>query len=140
PVAGNPDIDLVELDDDPENTNTSDVRINPVKSSNNEYNINSYSSLLSNLYIEYNISKKLRLRSTGTVRSNKYRLDRFYNSNTPQGSPRNASSSKGVNGSFRYTERSNWSNENTLTYRNTFNRDHRVTLLGGFSLQAAKDE
>lgn len=140
PVSGNPDIDLVELDTDPGNNNPSDIRINPVMSSKNEYNHNKSVSFMSNLYLEYEIIKDLTLRMTGSIRGYKARRDRFYNSNTPQGSPLNRSSNRAVNGSSRYSESNTWSNENTLTYKTRFNKDHRLTLMGGFSLQGAKSE
>ncbi|HEY0666835.1 MAG TPA: TonB-dependent receptor [Sphingobacteriaceae bacterium] len=140
PVSGNPDLDLVDLESDPDNTNPSDIRINPLTSSENEYNHNNSTSFLSNLYLEYDILKNLQFRSTGAVRSYKSDLNRFYNSKTPQGSPLNRSSNRGVNGSFRYAESSTWSNENTLTYKNTFKRNHRITLMGGFAVQDSKSE
>src|SRR5690606_1497413 len=117
PVTGNPNLDLVDLDSDPDNNNPSDIRINPVTSSENEYNHNNSTSFMTNLYVDYNILKDLRLRVTGSVRNYRSRLDRFYNSKTPQGSPLNRSSNRAVNGSSRYSESNTWSNENTLTYK-----------------------
>src|SRR5690606_10357893 len=68
------------------------------------------------------------------------RRDRFYNSNTPQGSPLNRTHSRGVNGSFGYNETKSWSNENTLTYERVFQSKHSVNVMGGFSLQDSKNE
>ncbi|NGF58015.1 TonB-dependent receptor [Parapedobacter sp. SGR-10] len=140
PVSGNPDVDLTEYDDDPDNTNASDIRINPLVSSENEYRKSNSTNFSSNAYVEYAILKNLKLRSRVAVRNTKNRLDLFYNSNTPRGSLLNRSNNQGVNGSFRYTENKGWSNENFLTYNNTYNRYHRLTLMGGFSYQENKSE
>src|SRR5690606_33954741 len=140
PVSGNPNVDLTEYDDDPDNTNESDIRINPVVSSKNEYKKNNTTSFMANSYIEYSILKNLKFRSRLSIRNSKNRLDLFYNTNTPRGSALNTANNDGVNGSFRYIESKGWSNENFLTYNNTYNRYHRVTLMGGFSYQENKSE
>lgn len=140
PVSGNPNVDLTEFDDDPDNTNTSDIRINPVVSSNNEYKKNNSTNFLSNAYVEYNILKNLKLKSTASIRNSKNRLDLFYNSKTPKGSSLNTANNQGVNGSFQYIENRGWSNENFLTYNNTYKRYHRINLMGGFSYQENKNE
>src|SRR5690606_18384098 len=137
---GRPDVDLTEYDDEPGNTNASDIRINPLVSSENEYRKSNSTNFSSNAYVEYAILKNLKLRSRVAVRNTKNRLDLFYNSNTPRGSLLNRSNNQGVNGSFRYTENKGWSNENFLTYNNTYKRYHRLTLMGGFSYQENKNE
>lgn len=135
PISGDPNVNLEELEDDPDNTNPSDIRINPVVSSKNEYRKRNTTNFSSNLYLDYDITRDLRLRVQGSVLSSRYDLGNFYNSNTPRGSLLNSGNRRGINGDFRYYQRSNWSNENTLTFKKTYNKVHKLNLLGGFSLQ-----
>lgn len=135
PVSGNPDINLEELDDDPDNTNPSDIRINPVVSSENEHRKSYSTNFMSNLYVDYDITQYLQLRVKGSVLNTRRGDDLFYNSKTPRGSSLNSGNTRGVNGSFGYYERSTWSNENTLTYTRTYNTKHKLNIMGGFSLQ-----
>jgi TonB-linked SusC/RagA family outer membrane protein len=135
PTTGT-DVKLEDYDDDPDNTNVSDIRINPVVSSLNDYTRTGTTDFMANAYLQYDILKELTLKITGTTSSRKSRLDRFYNSKTPQGSPLNRFNSLGVNGSIRYSDNDVWSNENILTYNKIINKDHKLTLMGGFSIQS----
>ncbi len=135
PVSGNPDVNLLEYDDDPDNTNTSDIRINPIISSNNEHRITNSISFLTNAFLDYDITKNLTLKIRGSISNNSLDNERFYNTRTPLGSKLNTANLRGVNGFYSHSERGSWSNENTITYRNKFNRIHTLTLLGGMSMQ-----
>lgn len=138
PVSGNPNIDLSEFDDDPENDNPNDIRLNPVTTSIHEHSWDKQIRVMGNAYIDYTFLKNFRFRSVGSVGFRNLNLERFYNSKTTRGSPlRN--SSLGVYGSSTNRETQNWSNENTITYTNIFNRQHNFTVVGGMSLGEYKD-
>ena len=136
PTTGT-NVSLVDYDDDPDNTNVSDLRINPVVSSLNDYTRTGTTDFTANAYLQYDILKDLSLKITGTTNSKKSKLDRFFNSKTPQGSPLNRFNNLGVNGSVRYADNAIWSNENILTYNKAFNKDHKLTVMGGFSIQSS---
>lgn len=116
---------------------TGTVRINPVITAENTHRVANIGELISNAYITYNILDNLTLNVRGGHRKRQTRGEAFYNSLTPQGaeSPVNT---KGVNGNFSFAENNTWNNENTLTFEKTFNKVHKLTALGGFSLEGAK--
>lgn len=133
PVSGN-DVNLDELLYDPniDPNLVSDYRVNPVISAENELRRNTVLTLAANAYADYTVAQGLTLRVTGGVTYNQSRAEIFNNSKTQAGNPRNPN---GVNGSVYYSPNSTWLNENTLTYRRVFNKIHRLTVLGGFTMQ-----
>lgn len=134
PVSGNPDVNLLEYDDDPDNENSNDIRLNPIISSQNEHRITNSRSFLSSLFLNYNITDNLILRLRGSYNHNSFVNERFYNSRTPLGSRLNIANTKGINGYYGSRERNGWSNENTLSYRKRYNRIHTLGLMAGMSL------
>ncbi|HEY4207820.1 MAG TPA: TonB-dependent receptor, partial [Puia sp.] len=120
-----------QLEDDIVNSGT-DYRLNPIIVAKNEYRRSYVSNILANSYMEYNILKNLRLRVTGILNKTQQHNDAFNNSNTRSGNPNTV---YGVNGSIMYYETSNFLNENTLTYDNTFNDVHKLTVMLGFTDQ-----
>ncbi|MFD0830327.1 SusC/RagA family TonB-linked outer membrane protein [Mucilaginibacter boryungensis] len=138
PIQGsNTDYNLLESDGDPESINTSDIRLNPKISAENEYNYSSYANLTVNGYLTWDIVKHLQLKVTGIKNVLRPEQDRFYNSKTPQGSPLNPLRLNGIYGSILQTTMDIWSNENTLTYINTFNNVHHLTVVAGNSQQSS---
>ncbi|MEJ5961588.1 SusC/RagA family TonB-linked outer membrane protein [Pedobacter immunditicola] len=136
PVSGNSALNLEDVqDDDAEYVNPSDLRFNPKVTSENDFTRSQTTNFSSNLYVEYDIFKNLKLRSTGAISNTQVDAGRFYNSNTPQGSPRNNGLARQINGSSTYTESNIWSNENTLTYNTTIMKNHKVDIMGGLSFQ-----
>ena len=133
PVTGD-DANIDELLYDPtiDPNLTSDYRVNPVISARNELRRNTALNLVTNAYADYTIIPGLVLKITGGVTYNQLKNDIFNNSMTQSGNPRNPN---GVNGSIFYNPSTTWLNENTLTYRKTFNKVHRLTVLGGFTMQ-----
>lgn len=125
-----------ELTDDIVNSGT-DYRLNPIIVAQNEYRKNYVNNLLANSYMDYNILKNLRLRVTGIFNKTIQHNDAFNNSKTRSGNPNTV---YGVNGSVIYYETSNFLNENTLTYDNTFNEVHKLTVMLGFSDQQNRYE
>jgi TonB-linked SusC/RagA family outer membrane protein len=134
PVSGN-NVDLTQEDGDEEEITQFDIRLNPIITSNNEYNKSSTSDFTGNGYLTYTPTSKLTFKFTGTVGSKTRRQDLFFNAKTTQGSPLNILNTKGQFGSVVYTETNIWSNDNTVTYTNSFNKKHNITLLGGLSFQ-----
>lgn len=140
PVSGKGNFDLLEEDYDPDLIDQYNVRLNPVTTSNNDYTKDLSGSFLVNAYLQYDILKNLTLRMTGSSSSTNLRSERFYNSKTPQGNLLSLFNTKGINGSVRTTDIELWSNENTLTYKTIINDSHRITLLGGFSMQESNSD
>lgn len=138
PVSGQDSINLLELDVDPDNIGVGSVVVNPVKGLENTYNVATTKSLLTNVYLTYSITENLIFKATGGLDNRDTHLDQFFNSLTPQGSPKNPNNVNGINAFIRSGERNTWSNENTLNYKKTINTNHSFDLLGGFSLQQAK--
>ena len=122
---------LTDLFDADANT-TSDIRINPLISQENQYLVNSTNLIEASAYISYKIAKNLTFKSTAGIRHNKYTTEAFYNSKTTQGSPYNLLNLNGINGSIRNALTSNISNSNTLNYSKSINRDHLITALALF--------
>ncbi len=129
------DINLVEEEADESSITPSDFRINPVLDLENQYQYN-YNKLFEGLgNVSINILDELVLKVSGGVRKNNFKYDKFFNSKTSKGSPSNPNNADGINGSVLQTETSSWSNENTLTYTNTFRQKHTFTVLGLVTFQ-----
>ncbi|MFD2888482.1 SusC/RagA family TonB-linked outer membrane protein [Chitinophaga cymbidii] len=120
-----------DLIDDMVNSGT-DYRINPYLTATNEYRLRNVNNLIVNGYAEYAIMPELKLRISGGLNQNIRRNDAFNNSQTRSGNPNTV---YGVNGSIIYYESSTWLNENTLTYDKKFNKNNRINVLGGLTLQ-----
>lgn len=138
PVSGDPNVDLLEDESDAQVLNSSDVRLNPLITIRNEHIVTKSANLLGNMYVQYDILKDLTLKISGSANNIRIRDEQFYNSHTTQGNLLNPRNTKGVWGAVNFNELNVWSNENTLTYNKTFNKNHKITLLGGFSQQGAK--
>jgi TonB-linked SusC/RagA family outer membrane protein len=136
PISGRSDLDLLVEDDDPDNMNTNEFRFNPVVTANNTYRVAATKTLLGNAYVSYAFDKHLSLKISGGNISTRYKTDIFYNSKTPQGSPRSSANRMGISGSVMYMDVNTWSNDNILTYTNTFKKYHSLTAMVGFSSQA----
>lgn len=138
PVSGDPTVDLLEDESDASVLNSSDVRLNPVITIQNEHIVTQSANLLGNAYVQYNLLKDLTLKVTGSANNTRIRGEEFYNSRTTQGNKLNPQNSRGVWGSINYTDLNVWSNENILTYNKALNQNHKITVLGGFSQQGYK--
>lgn len=120
---------------DPIVNSGTDYRLNPIIIAKNEYRKRFVNNLIANTYAEYNILRDLKLRINGSINTTTQRNDAFNNSQTRSGNP---STVYGVNGSMIYYETSNWLNENTLNYDRTFNGEHHVDVVAGFTMQDNK--
>ncbi|MDE6125862.1 MAG: TonB-dependent receptor, partial [Muribaculaceae bacterium] len=109
-----------------------DYRINPVMAAENEHNPMYTSTFISNAFFQWKILDNLVLRVTGGYNKIGQRREIFNNSKSRLGHPR---TNEKVNGSITHYERTNFLNENTLTYIFKLKRGHNLKLLGGFTLQ-----
>lgn len=140
PIAGNANVDLLDDDGDMAFINQYDIRLNPITTSNNEYNKTGTSDFLANGYLTYSPVSNLVFRFAGSMSNRQRRGDIFFNSKTVQGSPLNPRNIRGQHGSVTFTETNIWSNDNTVTYNTTINSDHKITALGGISFQDYRAE
>jgi len=125
-----------ELFDPDVNVDASNVRINPVITAQNTHRKTNNTELIGNAYLSYALTKDLSFNTRGGYRKRVVRGEGFYNSLTPQGSA-SPVNTRGVNGNISFAENNTWTNENTLTYQKAFHTDHKLTALGGFSLEGA---
>ncbi len=138
PVTGNPNVDLLEMDVDPDVINANYTRMNPVITAENYDKTTTTNELLANIAVNYKILANLTFNMTGTINTRRQHLSLLYNSLTPQGSPKNPVNVRGINGQLRNLDRNNWSNENTLTYAPSFHKNHKLTITGGVSTQGSQ--
>lgn len=138
PVTGIDDSSLINEPFDPDVDPNTDLRFNPLLTANNTFNPQVDHTILANAYVEYNVLNNLRLRVTGGLTRSEINTQRFNNANTQSGNP--ISSVNGVNGSITNSIRSNYLNENTLTYTPKLGKDHNLTVLGGFTAQKVNFE
>ncbi|WP_230383756.1 SusC/RagA family TonB-linked outer membrane protein [Pedobacter endophyticus] len=123
---------------DPTNdlANNQDYRVNPLISLQNQKTLYKATAMVANGYAEYAFTPKLKLRIAGGFTNTNTETNIFNNSLTQSGSKWNAT---GPNGTFATSPNFNWLNDNTLTYRNTFNSDHNLTALVGYSSQGNRN-
>ena len=113
---------------------------NPLKSAQNEYDVDKIRNITLNGYLEYDLSKSLKLRFTGSADMSGTRSELFNNSNTRSGSPlTGVGRTNGVNGGLWQEDVVNLSNENSLTYTGKFNKNHQLTAVGVVSVQSRKE-
>ncbi|WP_303011637.1 TonB-dependent receptor [uncultured Bacteroides sp.] len=122
--------DLFDTTTDP----SRDYRINPLMAVENEYNPLHTYNFIGNAYFEYKILDNLTLRVTGGYNKINQRREVFYNSKSRGGHPY---TNNKVNGWITNIERTNFLNENTLTYNVKLKKGHALKLLGGFTIQDA---
>lgn len=135
---GNPDydVDFEDVEVDPE---AETYLYNPIKTVQNQHDVEKNKHITFNGYLEYDIAKGLKLRVTGGADLSRTISELFNNSSTRSGSPSTTiGRSNGVNGSLSQNEIVNLSNENILTYNKKFNNNHRLTAVGAFSVQTRK--
>ncbi|MGA9638924.1 SusC/RagA family TonB-linked outer membrane protein, partial [Flavobacterium sp.] len=128
--SGNTNLDQ-ELQD-PDVNPINDYRVNPLINLSNLYRLNTTQNLNSNAYLEYTILPDLKLRITTGVNETRIKQNSYNNSKTQYGYP---GSNNGLNGSINYAQKSNWLNENTLTWNKKINQKNTLNVLGGFTLQ-----
>jgi TonB-linked SusC/RagA family outer membrane protein len=112
---------------------------NPVTSALNQLRNRKSTVLTSNAYAEYKFWQNFKLRITGGITQQTNRNENFNNSKTRSASPNTVSGRiNGVNGSIDVIERNSYLNENTLNYSKRFNKNHKLDILTGFTIQGSK--
>ncbi|NGM62374.1 TonB-dependent receptor [Sphingobacterium sp. SGG-5] len=131
------DIDLMDMlfDDEAVNSST-DFRINPLFITQ-EYTRKNTNDLRANAYLEYDILKDLKLKVSAGWSTNAWLRDQFNGANSRQG---NRFRAEGINANVTSVERTNFLNENTLTYNTFFDPDrkHAFDALLGLTIQEGK--
>jgi len=117
---------------DPDVNSTNDYRTNPYLNLTNLYRLNTTKNLNSNAYLEYVFLPDLKLRMTAGINEVRVEKDQYNNSKTQYGYP---GSNNGLNGKIDYSQRSNWLNENTLTWNKKLKNKSTLEVLGGFTMQ-----
>ena len=118
---------------DPDIDPLNDYRVNPVINLQNTYRVNNTKNFSANSYVEYLITKDLKLRTTFGITENRATQNSFDNSQTQYGNP--AGSNGGPRGSINNISSSNWLNENTLTWNKKISKKAKIDVLGGFTAQ-----
>ncbi len=90
--------------------------------------------LIGNVFANYNILQGLDLNVRFGVDVNDWRYHEYY--------PIGSEAAAGTNGKARQSSMKNinFSSANTLTYQTTFHKDHRLTVLGGYTYQKNTNE
>ncbi len=135
PISPNPNDDLLADAIDDEAMNASDFRVNPFIDLENQHSYNISSLIDAVGYASYSFNKDLTFKTSAGIRHTKAIIERFYNSKTAQGGP-SPNNVNGVNGSINNVLSNGFSNESTLNYKKTFNKDHTVTGLALFAINS----
>jgi TonB-linked SusC/RagA family outer membrane protein len=120
------------LDDNVNPSN--DYRFNPIINQQNIVRQNNTNNLAANAFVEYAITKDLKLKVSGGINTYINQSVAFNDTLTSSGNP-HATFNKGVNGSVNYSTTNSWLNENTLTYDKRFNKNNLLNLLAGVTEQ-----
>ncbi|SDJ99791.1 TonB-linked outer membrane protein, SusC/RagA family [Pedobacter sp. ok626] len=124
----------LNIEDELLDPDANDARFNPYISALNEVRTRTTNTLLANAKISYVISKKFELTVRGGINNNSIRSEEFYNAQTSRGYPF-PDNNLGVNGSTYNAETNSWLNENLLTYDHKINKNNKINVIGGFTLQ-----
>jgi len=116
---------------DPNTNITADYRVNPIYNLKNTYNVIFTNNYSINGYLEYLLTKELKLRSSLGYTENLSERDEFYNSKTQAGRPGGIF---GVYGRITNNNYKSFLNENTITWDKTIGK-HKIIALGGFTIQ-----
>lgn len=138
PVTGDEDVNLLDQLTDPDNVTNADIRLNPAITSRNDNTRKNTLSLNGNAGLRYSFNRELMLKVTGGIRYSSEKRAVFFNSHTTSGSSSNPTNTMGVNGYIRFANSFTWNTEAVLSYNKTFKGRHRLSLMGGASLQNRK--
>lgn len=115
-------------------SSANDYRFNPIINQQNLVRQNNSNNLAANAFVEYAITKDLKLKVSGGINTVINESVAFNNALTSSGNPK-ATFNKGINGSVGYSTTNSWLNENTLTYNKRFNQNNILNLLAGVTAQ-----
>lgn len=132
-------VDEEDLFDDDITVGVANAVMNPYVSNMNEQVFRKKSRILLNGKVEFKLADGLKLTVKGGYDRLVVRREEFYNSKTYKGYS-SAYNNKDVNGLFNEQNKSSWLNENTLSYKKKFGKDHTLDLLAGFTMQGTKSD
>ena len=123
------------LDSDEGDEETVEVtKLNPIISAQNSLREVQSTSFMGNISLKYQITPDLRFQSNFGINDRTDDTKRFNGSKTYAGF-KHKYNTNGLNGSYENDNRSEWVNENTITYKKKFNRAHNLNVMAGFTLQ-----
>ena len=125
--------DLLSQPFDNDVSSSNDYRFNPIINQQNIVRQNNYNYLNANAFVEYAITKDLKLKVSGGINTVIRQAVSFNDTLTSYGNPR--LNGNGINGSVIYFNSSSWLNENTLTYDKQFNKYHHLNVVAGITEQ-----
>ncbi|WP_199117215.1 TonB-dependent receptor [Pedobacter sp. ASV28] len=131
PLIVNPNLNLLDLANDPEVEQGSNFTFNPVLTVKNELRENSGDNLTTNGFLEYRILKDLKFKTSISLNKGTRRYDVFNGSMSRSGIAGNYL----VNGSQTYFNSSTWQSFNTLSYAKRLNKNNYFDVMGGFTLE-----
>ena len=117
-------------------SSANDYRFNPVINQENIVRNNTTNNLAANAFVEYSLTKEIKLKVSGGINSLIRQAESFNDTLTSYGNPR--LNGNGVNGSVIYFNVNSWLNENTISYNKRFNKDHSLSLVAGATAQGVK--
>jgi TonB-linked SusC/RagA family outer membrane protein len=120
----------------PENLDATDRQANPIANLIDTKSENKTTSLSGNVFLEYQLLTGLRLRLTGGINQLDYDNSIFYGARTSNA----RFTAQGVQGKITQLVNNSFVNENTLSYTNTFKKNHKIDAVTGFTLSGRKSE
>ena len=133
PISYDSDVDLLNVDIDPDIDPTVNYQFNPVMSAKNEYNVNVNDNIRLNADVHYTILDGLKVKIDGGFNSFNSERDRFNNSFTRYGSP-NSTLGLGPNGANLTNTRTSWNFRAFVDYNRKFGSHHKLGLTAGTEL------
>lgn len=124
------DLDEEDLFDEENNSAT----MNPYISNENEDKTRKTMNLLANVKLDWTILDGLKLTLRGGYGKTLTRNEEFNNSKTYKGY-KNVNNALGVNAAFSEYLRTEWMNENTISYDRKINRNHKISVVAGLTFQ-----
>jgi len=134
PLTVNPNLNLIDLANDPEVEQASNFTFNPILTVRNELRENYGENLAANGYAEYQITKELKFKTVASVNRGARIVDLFNGSMSRSGITGNYL----VNGSKTYLNSNTFQSYNTLNYAKRLNKDHYFDVMGGFTVESSK--
>lgn len=114
-------------------SSNNDYRFNPIINQQNIVRLNNTNNLSANAFVEYAITKELKLKVSGGINTLHRESVSFNDTLTSYGNPR--LNGNGINGSVINYNVNSWLNENTLTYNKRFNKKNILNVVTGFTEQ-----
>lgn len=134
PVAVDPNVNLIEVPNDPEVDQASNFTFNPILTAQNELRETYSTSFTTNGFLEYAILKDLKLKVSGSFNRGLRRNDVFNGSMSRSAATGNYL----VNGTQTYYNSTGWQNANTLTYAKRLNKAHYFDVMAGFTMESSQ--